>query len=379
MTAHMKFFPTGNADTTFIQLANNHVILMDYAHMRNENDSTDKRIDLPTAIREALDEAGQESFRVVAFTHLDKDHVHRASEFFWLEHAEKYQGSDRIKIDELWVPAGVLTEESLDNDARIIRQEARHRLKQGKGIKVFSRPEALRSYLEENGLTLEARAHCIVDAGGLVPGFNKWSEEAVEFFVHSPFAWRTDEGLSDRNQGSIVVQMTLREGGQESYALLGADIDHECLSQIVRTSRRHGNEDRLHWDVLKLFHHCSYLSLSSEKGEDITEPVEDVKWLFEKLARQNEIIVSPSKPIPVKGTEADKDKQPPHRQAANYYRKIIKDSNGKFLVTMETPSEFRPKPLHLKITAQGVAVMLASVATATSIAASTPTRAGRNG
>ncbi|MGZ2452736.1 hypothetical protein ACVIRO_005553 [Rhizobium ruizarguesonis] len=38
MTTHMKFFPTGNADTTFIQLANIQVVLMDYAHMRNEND-----------------------------------------------------------------------------------------------------------------------------------------------------------------------------------------------------------------------------------------------------------------------------------------------------------------------------------------------------
>ncbi len=379
MTAHIKFFPTGNADTTFIQLANNQVVLMDYAHMRNEKDTSDKRIDLPSAIRDAMDDAGQESFRVVAFTHLDKDHIHRASEFFWFEHAATYQGSDRMKIDELWVPAGVLTEIALDDDARVIRQEARHRLKEGKGIKVFSRPEALKSYLEENGLTLESRMDCIVNAGELVPGFSKLGSEAVEFFVHSPFAWRTDAGLVDRNQGSIVVHMTMREGLGESYALLGADIDHESLSQIVRTSRAHYNEHRLHWDVLKLFHHCSYLSLSPEKGKDTTEPVEDVKWLFEELARQNEIIVSPSWPIPLRGTEADRDVQPPHRQAANYYRKIIKDSNGNFLVTMETPSEARPKPIHLKITAQGVSVMLAAVATATTVAASTPTRAGRNG
>ena len=379
MTAHMKFFPTGNADTTFIQLANNQVVLMDYAHMRNEKDPFDKRIDLPTAIRDAMDEADQESFRVVAFTHLDKDHIFRSSEFFWFEHTAAYQGGDRMKIDELWVPAGVLTEVALDDDARVIRQEARHRLKEGKGIKVFSRPGALKSYLADNGLTLESRMHCIVNAGELVPGFNKWGSESVEFFVHSPFAWRTDAGLVDRNQGSIVVQMTLREGLKESYVLLGADIDHESLSQIVRTSREHDNEDRLHWDVLKLFHHCSYLSLSPEKCEDMTEPVDDVRWLFEELARENEIIVSPSKPIPVKGTNADKDVQPPHRQAAAYYQKIIKDSNGKFLVTMETPSEARPKPIHLKITAQGVAVMLAAAATATSVAASMPTRAGRNG
>lgn len=379
MTAYMKFFPTGNADTTLIQLANNQVVLMDYAHMRNENDPFDKRIDLPTAIREAMDEAGQQTFRVVAFTHLDKDHVFRASEFFWFEHAQRYQGGNRMKIDELWVPAGAITEMSVDDDARVIRQEARHRLKQGYGIKVFSRPETLTSFLEENGLSIAEREHCIVDAGNLVPGFDKWGPEAAEFFVHSPFAWRTDAGLFDRNQGSIVVHMTLREGFGESYALLGADIDHESLSQIVRTSRSHGNEDRLHWDVLKLFHHCSYLSLSPDKGEDMTEPVEDVKWLFEELARQNETIISPSWPIPLRGTTEDNDAQPPHRQAANYYKKIIKNSNGRFLVTMETPSEARPKPIHLKITAHGVAVMLAAAATATSAAASTPTRAGRTG
>ncbi len=66
MTAYMKFFPTGNADTTFIQLANNQVILLDYAHMRNAADPYDKRIDLPAAIREAMEEADQNSFRVVA-------------------------------------------------------------------------------------------------------------------------------------------------------------------------------------------------------------------------------------------------------------------------------------------------------------------------
>lgn len=51
-----------------------------------------------------------------------------------------------------------------------MRQEARYRLKQGKGIKVFSRPEALASYLEENDLSIAEREDCIVDAGQLVPG-----------------------------------------------------------------------------------------------------------------------------------------------------------------------------------------------------------------
>lgn len=376
MTAYMKFFPTGNADTTLLQLANNKLVLMDYADTRNAGDPYDKRIDLPTAIREAMGDAGQTQFRAVAFTHLDTDHVLGAEDFFWFDHAAKYQGTGRVKIEELWVPAGAILEKAISDDARVIRQEARFRLKHGYGIKVFSRPVALAEFLEECGLSVEERLDCIVDAGNCVPGFDLYGPEAAEFFVHSPFAWRTDNGLVDRNQGSIVVQLTMREGISVSRALLGADIDHETLSEIVRTSRRHDNVDRLKWDVLKLFHHCSYRSLSSEKGEDITEPVPDVKWLFEELARQNEIIVSPSWPIPIKGAPEDLDAQPPHRQAANYYKKIIKDSNGKFMVTMSTPSESRPKPIRLKITAQGVSPMIAAPESSTTLAASTTTRAG---
>jgi hypothetical protein len=33
--------------------------------------------------------------------------------------------------------------------------------------------------------------------------------------------------------------------------------------------------------------------------------------------------VPTSEPIPSKGTDADKDKNPPHRQAANYYKEDV--------------------------------------------------------
>lgn len=376
MTAYATFYPLGNADTTLLRLANDDLVLMDFANMRNAKDPTDKRIDLPNALRDALADVDRTSFRVVAFTHLDDDHVRGAGDFFFFEHSASRQSSDRPKADEIWVPAAAITETGLDDDARLIRQEARHRLKNGKGIKVFSRPGTLAGILAECGLTVEDRRHCIVNAGELVPGFSLSGPERAEFFAHSPFAWRTDDGLEDRNQNSIVVHLTVQEGSSQSYALLGADVDHETLSQIVRTTKRHGNEHRLHWDILKLFHHCSYTALSSEKGTDTTEPVEDVKWLFEELAREGEIIVSPSKPIPLKNTDEDRDPQPPHRQAANYYRRIIKDSNGKFLVTMEQPTQARPKPIGLKITAAGVAVLIAGAPNVAEAASSTDSRAG---
>jgi hypothetical protein len=80
-------------------------------------------------------------------------------------------------------------------------------------------------------------------------------------------------------------------------------------------------------------------------------------------------------PIPQKGTEADKDVQPPHRQAANHHKRIVREKNGEFKVTMETPSTTRPKPIVVQITRFGASFLLA-LPTAIGIATSTPARAG---
>lgn len=377
MTAYITCFPIGNADSTLIRLADDRLIMMDFAHQGNPDNPSDRRCNLPKEVTEAMDEAGQTSFAAVAFTHLDDDHICKATEFFWLEHASKYQSDDRVKIEELWVPAAAIVEDGLDNEARIIRQEARHRLKEGKGIKVFSRPDVLKDFLEKNGIKLADRLHCIVDAGKLLPSFSIEGPEKAEFFVHSPFASRTEDGeLLDRNRDSIVVQLTMAEGSSRIRALLGSDVDHEALARIVKTTKWHGNHERLEWDILHLFHHCSYKSLSNEKGSDKTVPVPEVKWLIEEQSAHRAIVISPSKPIPLKGSKADEDVQPPHRQAANYYKGVTNDIQGQFKVTMETPSEARPKPIRLKVTAAGAAILLAAAPTATSTATNRPTRAG---
>lgn len=354
MTAKITFFPLGNADTTRIDLANGQTVLIDYANMRCADDDSDRRCDLPALLRRALDDTDRDDYDVVCFSHLDTDHVKGAADFFWFRHASKYQGGDRIKMNEMWVPAAVITEDGLDGDARVIRQEARYRLEKGEGIKVFSRPARLHDFLASRGLTVADRAHCIVDAGQTVPGFSKTGGARAEFFVHSPFAWRVnDREVEDRNQDSIVFQATFDEGGNETYAIFGSDVDYDTLSKIVQTTKRHGREDRLLWDVLKLFHHCSYLSLGPDRGTDETVAVPDVKWLFEDRSRDGCIIVSPSWPIPVKGTTEDKDVQPPHRQAANHHRRVVDDKAGDFKVTMESPNATSPKPLEVEITSRG--------------------------
>lgn len=354
----ITLYPLGNADCYRIDLAGGEKLLFDYADTRCPCDPEDKRADLPAELLKDLMAAKRNYFDVVAFTHFDRDHVLGASDFFELTHASKYRGSNRIHIHELWVPAWAITEtrDDLCDDGKALQAEARYRLKQGSGVRVFSRPAKLEAWLMSQGLTLKSREGLITDAGQLVPG---WTKEGagVEFFVHSPFASRQNDGsLYDRNSNSLVFQATFLAEGQESRVLLMADTEYECMTEIVRITKQHGREERLLWDLVKLPHHCSYLSLSPEKGTEKTEPVDAVAWLYEQQGRVGSRIISTSDAIPASGDET----QPPHRQAANYYKSVAKKHSGEFLVTMEHPTLAAPKPMVVRIDRFGVSVVKSS-------------------
>lgn len=347
----ITFYPLGNADSIKVDLANGRSLLLDYANTRDPDDATDRRIDLAKQLRAELSKAGRRSFDVVAFTHLDDDHVTGAPDFFHLEHASKYQGNDRIEIDDLWVPAAAIIETGLTGDKRVIQREARYRLLKGKGVRVFSRPALLEKWLRRNGLTVDDRKDLITDAGEIIPGFTR-ANDGLEFFVHSPFAIRSDDGeVVDRNRDALVVQATFVHSGVETKLILASDVDHEVIADIVRVTRRNGNAQRLEWHLVKIPHHCSYLSLGPEKGKRKTEPTSRVRWLYEIQGQSRGRLISTSNPIPADDTE-----QPPHRQAANYYREVAASKNGEFLVTMEHPKRSAPKPLVIEITNRGATV-----------------------
>jgi len=347
----LTFYPLGNADCCLIELDGGKKILFDYANTRDPEDNEDLRCDLPALLREKLESENRKYFDVVAITHLDEDHYKGAAELFWLDHAEKYQSEDRVKIETLWVPAAAITETSFEKaEAKILQKEARYRLKKGQGIRVFSRPERLREWCEANDVSLDDRLDLITNAGQLVPEFTL-VQDGVEFFVHSPFAKRlNDDEIEDRNEDAIVVQATFSVQDVRTQVLLLADVTHEVLSDIVAITRdMKERPERLAWDIAELPHHCSYLALGTDKGEDKTQPVENVDWLWREQGQEHGIIVSTSKPIPVKGSDEDDDANPPHRQAANYYGDVVANLSGEFRVTMEWPRKEAPRPLVIEI------------------------------
>lgn len=378
----ITFYPVGNGDTCQISLAAGRRILFDFCHLRVAEDDDDPRIDLKKRLKEELDGAGRDYFDVVAFTHADTDHISGCTDFFYLDHADKYQDDDRIKIKELWVPAALLIEEverdKLSSEFAILRREARYRLLEGKGIKVFSKPkrlmdEWLRQALKDRGESENARDHLIVDAGTLVGGFSL-ATDGAEFFCHSPFIKHCDEGDDLRNDAALIFNVRLRADGSDYDFLQIGDSTWEVLEDVVSITKYHKNDDRLKWNLLNIPHHCSYLALSDEKGEKETEPKPLVKELL-LCGKKDAYLVSSSNPIPDSKDMYEAD-QPPHIQARHAYNTYRQKIQGRRLVvTMEEPNASKPEPITFEVTVGGVS-WLKAISGAPAVLASKPPRAG---
>jgi len=373
----VTFYPVGNGDTSQIALENGKRFLFDFHHQARSEEEGAKEFNLKQHLKNDLRRANRDDFDVVALTHGDDDHIRNSTDFFELRHAVKYQGNGRAKIKELWVPAAMILEpapqDAQTNEVILWRQEARYRLKEGRGIRVFSRPDKLKEWLEQNGLTLDSRRHLITDAGQIVPGFSL-GKDGIEFFCHSPFIKHVDGGDVLRNEASLIFQVRFDAGGTRFDYFAVGDSTHEVLADIVATTKYHRNDDRLDWNLYNIPHHCSYLALGPNKGDTQTAPTDAVAELLEH-GQKDAYIVSSSNPI-----RSDKDAhdqvQPPHVQAKSTYVEYLRKVNGRrFLVTMEEPNEAKPQPIVFEISAGGGNLAFTRSGSAAIISAPAP-RAG---
>ena len=356
----LTFYPLGNADSAFIELDNGINILIDYAHTKSSEEYGDEKVFLPSEIKRKLSCYRRSSIDIVAFTHADEDHTRGAADFFEFNYANKYRSKGRVKINELWVPAAMIVEKGLQGDSRVIRQEARHRLKMGYGIRVFSSPGLLDNWLRREGIDEKIARRCVViSAGNIIPAASltdggcvipeiSLKDAGCEIFVHAPFAFRDGDSLQSRNDGSLFLHLTFTTAGKKTRVIMGADTTWDVIEDIIRITRYYGREERLKWDIYRVSHHCSYLSLAPDKGDEITVPSQTIDWLFEQ-GSDGCYIVSSSHPVPADDVSA----LPPHRQAANYYKQKACAKGGEFLVTMEYPNMYSPKPMVFNIGAHG--------------------------
>lgn len=371
----VRYYPIGNGGSSQIILENGKRLLFDFRQVVGGTEEDHPVIDLAAALTKELEDAGRKDldFDVVAFTHGDDDHVAGASDHFQLDHAAKYQAKGRFKIKELWVPAAFILEDDPNEAHRPLREEARHRLIKGYGIKVFSRPDRLSEWLTKRGIDPASRKHLIIDAGTLVPDFDLHAD-GVEFFVHSPFMEHVD-GSDDiaRNESALIFHATFLVAGRTSRAWLIGDTTWDILTEIVKTTRAHNRPERLKWDLYSIPHHCSHHALSPERGATITKPEPEVQYLMDQ-GQDGALLVSSSIPV---GSDLDR-KYPPHVQAFRAYEKVVDEKHGAVYVTGDSKDKYKdPVPVDIEITGAGCKYRVEAITSAAVVISSRPAhRAG---
>lgn len=344
MSQKLIFYPLGNAETILFEMNNGEKILFDFAAMKTDA-ADDKRYD----IKEELSDIDE--FRVVMFTHAHDDHTRGASDFFYFDHAKKYQSIDRKKIKELWVSSAFLLDTNLENgaDAKIIRNEARFRLKNNLGIKIFAAPESLTDWLEQNDIDYDSVKEKIVYAGTLFK-INS-SQDNIEFFVHAPFS-EDSEDIDDKNNPSIVVQMRCINDEEITRILITGDVPYNVLDKIVEKSRHFKNEEYLLWDIYDIPHHCSHTGLNKKTDKDgyRIEPTENIKWLLHQSMKNANMIASCD--------EITEETSPPHLIAKRSYE-FYTAGDVKFLATMEHHAfkKTKAEPIEFIIDSGGIELL----------------------
>lgn len=346
MSHSIIFYPEGNAECVLLELDNGARMLMDYANM-HESDSR------YTDLANAFD--GIESFDVVMFTHPHDDHVKGAADFFYLEHAKKYQEGKRTEIKDLWISAAFLLDVNPCDDARVIQQEARYRLKEGngKGIKIFAAPNSLKAWLKEQGLSTDESKYPIIHAGTILDSSMHNLGDEISIFVHAPFSEDSDD-VKDTNEPSIVFHIALKNSEEITNIIITGDTSHKVLDKIVERSEAMHNADCLKWDLYDIPHHCSYTGLSSEKGDGITEPSENIKRLLGEYGQENAVLVASCRAF---SDVSEDDNQPPHSEAKKAYKKYSQNSDKtekRLFITSEYKGDKNPKPLRFKIDETGI-------------------------
>lgn len=343
MAQKFTIYPLGNAETCLLELNNGGKVLFDYAAMKDQNSSTDVRYDIKKEL------GAIKEFDVVMFSHAHDDHTKGASEFFYLEYAEKYQSDDRAKIKDLWVSAAFLLDTSLESgsDAKIIRSEARHRLKNKAGVKIFGFPDGLSDWLEEQEIDYDDVSHLIVHAGEIMDLPDPLGDE-IQIFVHAPFSDDSEE-VQDKNNPSIVLQVRVFNEERETNILITGDTPYEVLDKIVEITQSNDNEEYLNWDIYDIPHHCSYTGLNEKGEKDVRTitPTENIQWLLKQSGKGAYLVASCDK--------VTEETSPPHMCAKRAYEQYSA-SDAKVMVTMEhIPSKStKPTPIRFEINEQGL-------------------------
>ncbi len=334
------FWPVGNGDSTTIVVDVNTIIQVDLHSLACADNDEDPRTYVLDELVELLPKInGKPYLALFVLSHPDRDHCLGFEEL-----------AKRVTIGEFWFSPRIFWEYSIDlcPDAIAFQKEAKRRVKKtiesngrvgsGDRVRIIGYADVLEKDdyrgFPADGLSIPGHTVSIVDGADRATDFSA--------FIHAPFK---DDSEGQRNETSVAMQATLKNGDNKAQAMLLGDLSYPTLKRIFDIS----DDDDLKWQVFLAPHHCSksamYWKESNEENEQLKQDIlNDIGAAAEEVA----YIVSSSDPIPEMSSSGD---NPPHARAANRYREIAPTA---FLCTQEHPDVEDPEPIAFELSDTGL-------------------------
>ncbi len=338
------FWPVGTGDSTTIIIDDERVMQVDLHDMAGADEDDATYTPVIDRLSELLPQRdGQPYLAVFALTHADLDHCRGFGDLL---------GSD-ILIGELWATPRLWREYAEDpdaemsEDARLFHEEAERRVRATLGHVAAGRevPSGDRVRIIGYDTDVNDPAHSY---NALPPEQLSFPGEMVtlvdgvdvgdrfEAFIHAPFK---DDCAAARNDTSLAMQVTLKDGDTEGRLLLLGDLAYPTLRRIFDRSAEAGNEERLSWDVLLAPHHCSKRVMYAPDDFGVEELKLDILDDLDSSRGDKAYVVASSNPVPASNKPGD---NPPHAKAKARYEELgIED----FLCTQEHGSVEAPVPV----------------------------------
>jgi hypothetical protein len=341
------FWPVGTGDSTTICLDANTIMQVDIHHVKLAEDDEDLRAPVVDSLIERLPIVdGKPYLACFALTHPDKDHVKGFEKLL-----------DSATIGEIWFSPRVFWEfHEFDTtqwcaDAQVFFEEAERRailaleLKDGEELGAGDRVRII-GYAD----VIKDKYSGFPNELITVPGNELFEVDGCDrsdvfrAFIHSPFK---DDCSGDRNETSMGMQITLKNGGGDGKALLLGDLSYETLCKVFKKEMNGQKDPNVYWDLYLATHHCSKYAMYIRKdGEDVKQ--QDILDAISTSGGEIGYIVLSCDAVPSRNSNGD---NPPHKKARNRYEEI---APSRVICTMEEPSEDAPEPIVFDVTEEGM-------------------------
>jgi len=365
------FWPVGCGDSSTIVVSDRVVFQLDLRHMeRSEDDDDPAWPVIDELVRLLPRKNGKPYLSVFALTHPDQDHIAGFEELL-----------RRVVIGEIWHTPRIFRDYEkhlpLCEAAKAFRKEAHRRRRKmtetggnaaaGDRLRVVGYDELF----EEDDYKDFPRDYLTVPGSVVTELDGEDISTDFEAFVHAPFK---DDMAESRNNTSLALQITLKDGASLASALFFGDREYLTVKQVFEVSKQQGNADKCEWDILLAPHHCSKKVMHwADEGEEKERFRADVMDLLQEHARPGAHIIASANDSFSDG-EGD---LPPHGRARRRYQEII-DADC-FICTHTHPDKNDPAPVKFELKPSGLALAKALVAGASQLSLRTAVEAARGG